>query len=146
VKVEEVNGNQKPNGAWQTQGNGHLQQSTVQSWSSLPSHRDAQTTASHDHSTSPMSTSYQMEEDRLHADKPSNRRHVSARNGYALHDREPEALSDSEDDEEFLRTHSSHLVKYMIDIHKRRKRVLEEYEHKREVSYNKRVDAILLQY
>ncbi|KAH8553085.1 SNF2 family N-terminal domain-containing protein [Umbelopsis sp. PMI_123] len=83
-----------------------------------------------------------MEEDRLHADKPSNRRHVSARNGYALHDREPEALSDSEDDEEFLRTHSSHLVKYMIDIHKRRKRVLEEYEHKREQRRAKMQDQL----
>ncbi|KAI9280180.1 SNF2 family N-terminal domain-containing protein [Umbelopsis sp. AD052] len=68
----------------------------------------------------------------VHADKRSDKRHVSARNGYVPHDREHEALSDSEDDDEFLRTHSSHLVKYMIDVHKRRKRVLEEYEQKHE--------------
>ncbi|KAI8575947.1 hypothetical protein K450DRAFT_259099 [Umbelopsis ramanniana AG] len=132
VKVEEVNGAQQPNGAWQTQNNGHFQPSTVQSWSSLPSHRDAHTGANHDHPTSPLSSSYQVEEDKVHANKRSDKRHVSARNGYMPHDREHEALSDSEDDDEFLRTHSSHLVKYMIDIHKRRKRVLEEYEQKRE--------------
>jgi hypothetical protein len=134
VKVEEVNGGQQPNGAWQSQNNGHFQPSTVQSWSSLPSHRDAQTGANHDQPTSPLSTSYQTEEDALHANKRSEKRHVSGRNGYVSNDREPEALSDSEDDDEFLRAHSSHLVKYMIDIHKRRKRVLEEYEQKREVS------------
>lgn len=70
----------------------------------------------------------------MHANKKSEKRLASARNGYVSNDRGPEALSDSEDDDEFLRAHSSHLVKYMIDIHKRRKRVLEEYEQKREVS------------
>jgi hypothetical protein len=134
VKVEEVNGAQQPNGAWQTQKNGHFQPSTVQSWSSLPSHKDAQSSANHNHPTSPLSSSYHVEEDTVHADKRSDKRHISARNGYVSHDGEDEALSDSEDDDEFLRAHSSHLVKYMIDVHKRRKRVIEEYEQKREVS------------
>jgi hypothetical protein len=75
-----------------------------------------------------------MEDDAASATSRSEKRHSSGHNGYSSR-REAEVLSDSEDDEEFMRTHSTQLVKYMIDVHKRRKRVLEEYERKREVKY-----------
>jgi len=129
VKVEEVNGSQHLNGIWPAQGNGHHQQPLVQSWSSLPPQNPPH--ESNDHEVSPPSALYHMEDDAASATSRSEKRHSSGHNGYSSR-REAEVLSDSEDDEEFMRTHSTQLVKYMIDVHKRRKRVLEEYERKRE--------------
>jgi hypothetical protein len=127
VKVEDVNGtSQRSNGTWQ--GNGHHPhppQPMVQSWSSLPPHRAAHENNNH-------AIPYHMDEDTASTNHRPEKRHESARNGHASH-REVEVLSDSEDDEEFIRSHSTHLVKYMIDVHKRRKKVLEDYERKREV-------------
>ncbi|KAG2181239.1 hypothetical protein INT43_008822 [Umbelopsis isabellina] len=119
VKVEDVNGSQPTNGAWQPT-NGRHDHPVVQSWSSLPSEQEVEATAA----------SYRTEDAALTDNIPSTGR-ARASNGYASH-KTAELLSDSEDDEEFMRTHSAHLVKYMIQVHKRRQRVVEDYERKRE--------------
>lgn len=52
--------------------------------------------------------------------------------------REELLLSDDggeEDDDEVLLAHREEMVQFMIDVHRRRKRVIEEYERKEAVSY-----------
>jgi hypothetical protein len=123
VKVEDVNGNQPANDVWPS-SNGRHDHPVVQSWSSLPA----------EHSVDPTAGSYHGE-DVVLADVIAPTGRARASNGYASR-KTAELLSDSDDDEEFMRTHSAHLVKYMIQVHKRRQRVVEEYEKKREVSLN----------
>lgn len=60
------------------------------------------------------------------------------RKSLAQRTREELSLSDDgkeEDDDEVLLAHREEMVQFMIDVHRRRKRVIEEYERKESVRY-----------
>lgn len=49
-----------------------------------------------------------------------------------------ELLSSGEDDDdEILHTHREEMIKFMVEVHRRKRRIIEEYEKKEAVSVNR---------
>ncbi|KAI7905492.1 SNF2 family N-terminal domain-containing protein [Cokeromyces recurvatus] len=97
------------------------------------------TTTAHENSDNTDSTIDELSEDdtRLKPKKPLAKR---TREELILSDED-----DDDDDDEILLTHKEEMIQFMIEVHRRRKRVIEEYEKKearRHIKMKERIEQI----